>query len=79
MYVTMKNACNLFKANCAQLLKKKREFPLFSAQKFMVKFVVKNGEKNLLGLDEGGGVKIFLAAERGVKISYRICRGGQKI
>ena len=42
MYVTMKNACNLFKANCAQLLKKKREFPLFSAQKSIVKFVVKN-------------------------------------
>ena len=44
----MKNACNLFKANCAQLLKKKREFPLFSAQKFMVKFEVENSEKNCL-------------------------------
>ena len=41
----MKNACNLFKANCAQLLKKKREFPLFSAQKFIVKFVVKNKQR----------------------------------
>ena len=81
MYVTMKNVCKPFKSKLSDVLCARYFFkegiPALLCTEIYGKICGKKWRKRIAWTRWGGGVKIFLAAERRVKISPRIWRGSK--